>query len=140
MDIVDPQRRSQMMAKIGPCNTRPELVVRRLLHRRGFRFRLHRSDLPGRPDLVLARHRLVIFVHGCFWHRHEGCLNCTMPKTRPDFWSKKFSQNIARDARSARALRRAGWRVITIWECQTDEPLLLERRLLRALRNRASPT
>jgi DNA mismatch endonuclease (patch repair protein) len=82
----------------------------------------------------------VIFVHGCFWHRHEGCLNCTMPKTRTDFWSKKFVGNVARDARSARALRRAGWRVMTIWECETDEPPLLERRLLRTLRRQASPT
>ena len=135
MDIVDPQRRSQMMARIGPRHTRPELIVRRLLHRLGFRFRLHRSDLPGRPDLVLARHRLVIFVHGCFWHRHEGCLNCTMPKTRAEFWSKKFLENVARDARSTRALRRAGWRVMTIWECETDEPSPLERRLLRILRS-----
>ncbi len=134
MDIVDPLRRSQMMARIGPRHTQPELVVRRLLHHLGFRFRLHRTDLPGRPDLVLPRYRLVIFVHGCFWHRHQGCLNCTMPKTRTDFWISKFDQNVARDARTARALRRSGWRVITIWECETEHPSTVERRLLRILR------
>jgi DNA mismatch endonuclease, patch repair protein len=83
VDIVDPERRSRMMAKIGPRHTKPELAVRRLVHRLGFRFRLHRRDLPGRPDLVLPRHRLVIFVNGCFWHRHASCSNCTMPKTVP---------------------------------------------------------
>ena len=134
MDIVDRKRRSLMMAKIGPRHTRPELAVRRLLHRLRFRFRLHRTDLPGRPDVVLPRYRLVIFVHGCFWHRHQGCVNCTMPKTRTGFWIRKFDQNVARDTRMARALRRSGWRVMTIWECETERPSTLERRLLRVLR------
>jgi len=134
MDIVDPERRSRMMARIGPRHTRPELVVRRLLHRLGFRFRLHRTDLPGRPDLVLPRHRVAIFVHGCFWHRHKGCFNCTTPKTRSDFWTSKFDRNVARDARTARALRRSGWCVVTIWECETERPSTVERRLLRILR------
>jgi len=121
------------MASIGSRHTRPELVVRRLLHRLGFRFRLHRADLPGRPDLVLPRYHAVIFVHGCFWHRHRGCSNCTTPKARSDFWSNKFEQNVARDARAARALRRSGWRVITVWECETERPPALERRFLRIL-------
>ena len=134
MDIVDRRRRSLMMAKIGPRNTRPELIVRRLLHRMRFRFRLHLTALPGRPDVVLPSYRLVIFVHGCFWHRHQGCINCTMPKTRSSFWNRKFDQNVARDTRSVRALRRSGWRVITVWECETEHLLTLERRLLRLLR------
>jgi DNA mismatch endonuclease (patch repair protein) len=134
MDIVDPLRRSRMMAGIGPRHTQPELVVRRLLHRLGFRFRLHRTGFPGRPDLVLPRYGVMIFVHGCFWHRHQGCSNCTMPKTRTNFWVSKFDQNMARDIRTTRALRRSGWRVITIWECQTEHPATIERRLLRILR------
>jgi DNA mismatch endonuclease (patch repair protein) len=140
MDIVDPEHRSRMMARIGPRHTKPEMVVRSLVHRLGFRFRLHRRDLPGRPDLVLKRHRLVIFVHGCFWHRHEGCLNCTTPKTRTAFWLTKFAQNVARDARTTRALRRAGWRVVTIWECETERPSSVERRLLRVLRREPRPS
>jgi DNA mismatch endonuclease (patch repair protein) len=139
-DIVDRERRSRMMARIGPRHTKPELAVRRLLHRLGFRFRLHRRDLPGRPDLVLARHRLVIFVHGCFWHRHASCSNCTMPKTRPEFWSTKFDQNVARDARNVAALRRSGWRVITIWECETERPHELERRVQRLLQRHTDET
>ena len=140
-DIVDAERRSWMMSRIGPRHTRPELAVRRLVHALGFRFRLHRRDLPGRPDLVLTRHRVVIFVHGCFWHRHRSCSNCTVPKTRPDFWAAKFSANVARDARHALALRQAGWRVVTVWECETERPSSLERRLRRLLtarRGRAS--
>ena len=138
MDIVDPERRSRMMARIGPRHTRPELVVRRLIHRLGFRFRLHRKDLPGCPDLVLPRHRVVIFVHGCFWHRHKGCSNCSTPRTRTGFWTAKFQQNVARDARAVRALRRAGWRVMTIWECETEHPTSVERRVLRTLRRESS--
>jgi DNA mismatch endonuclease (patch repair protein) len=134
MDIVDPVCRSRMMAGIGPRDTQPELIVRRLLHRLGFRFRLHQTGLPGRPDLVLRRYRLVIFVHGCFWHRHQGCRNCTMPKTRTRFWVKKFDKNVARDARTVRALRRSGWRVVAVWECETEQLSGLERRLLRILR------
>jgi DNA mismatch endonuclease (patch repair protein) len=128
------------MARIGSRHTKPEMVVRSLVHRLGFRFRLHRLGLPGRPDLVLNRHRLVIFVHGCFWHRHKGCLNCTTPKTRTVFWTTKFTQNVARDVRAARALRRAGWRVITIWECETERLSSLECRLRRILHRKPRPS
>lgn len=97
----------------------PELVVRRLAHALGFRFRLHRRDLPGSPDLVFPRRRKVIFVHGCFWHRHEGCRLAADPKTRPDFWSRKFAANVARDRAAQEALEMAGWKVMIIWECET---------------------
>ena len=138
MDIVDPERRSQIMARIGPRDTQPELTVRRITHRLGFRFRLHAKNLPGRPDLVLKRHRTVIFVHGCFWHRHTNCVNATMPKTRSEFWKAKFDENVSRDARNLAALRAAGWRVITIWECETERSGVIERRLLREI-GRPSP-
>ena len=138
MDIVDPQRRSQIMARIGPRDTQPELTVRKIAHRLGFRFRLHAKNLPGRPDLVLKRHRTVIFVHGCFWHRHAGCANTTMPKTRVKFWEAKFEENVLRDARTVAALRAAGWRVITIWECETERSGVIERRLLKEM-GRPSP-
>ena len=121
------------MAGIGSRHTRPELAVRRVVHRMGYRFRLHRRDLPGRPDLVLPRHRLALFVHGCFWHRHEGCANCTNPKTRPEFWAAKFEQNRARDARVTAALGSAGWRVLTVWECEAERAGVVEARLLRVL-------
>ena len=104
------------MAGIRGRNTKPELVIRSVLHRRGFRFRLYRRDLPGKPDLVFPKHRAVIFIHGCFWHGH-GCHLFRWPKTREDFWREKIGSNIARDRRQFSALRDAGWRVATIWEC-----------------------
>ncbi|MGG5890709.1 very short patch repair endonuclease [Falsiroseomonas sp. HC035] len=117
--------RSALMARVRGKNTRPELIVRRTLHAMGERFRLHRADYPGRPDIVLPRHRLAIFVHGCFWHRHPGCRLSSMPKTRVDFWKDKFATNVARDARNVAALQAMGWRVATVWECETRNPELL---------------
>ena len=105
------------MAAIRGRNTKPEMTMRSLLHRAGFRFRLHSSALPGKPDMVLPRYRAAIFVHGCFWHQH-GCTNSVMPKTRRLFWKTKLDSNCERDQRNARALRRLGWRVITVWECR----------------------
>lgn len=116
-DIVDKATRSRMMAGIGGKNTKPEMVLRRSLHARGFRYRLHVASLPGKPDIVLPKHRAVILVHGCFWHRHPGCRFATTPSTRPDFWSEKFRQNVSRDQRNLAALRNLGWRVATVWEC-----------------------
>src|SRR5689334_847166 len=104
-----------MMAGIGRRNTKPELVVRRALHRAGFRFRLDVQSLPGRPDIVLPKHRAVIFVHGCFWHRHAGCRFTTCPSTRPMFWERKFASNVARDRSVTAQLRDMGWRVATVW-------------------------
>lgn len=117
MDVVDPATRSRMMAGIRGKGTRPEIAVRRALHAAGFRFRLHDRRLPGRPDIVLPRYRAVILVHGCFWHRHEGCRLTTTPATRVEFWEQKFAGNVARDARDAVLLAAAGWRIAVVWEC-----------------------
>lgn len=116
-DIVDQQTRSRMMAGIRGKNTKPELLLRRALHARGFRFRIHSSKVHGRPDIVLPKHRAVIFVHGCFWHRHEGCRYTTNPSTRPEFWQAKFEANVARDSDVRATLLERGWRVATVWEC-----------------------
>ena len=141
MDIVDRKRRSEMMSAIKGRDTAPEIAVRRAAHRLGLRFRLHRKDLPGRPDLVFPRHRAVIFVHGCFWHRHLECQYAYTPKTRARFWTRKFSQNIARDRRNEEALHLLGWRVLVIWECQTHDPVHLEQCLLHYLpRGKPDPT
>lgn len=111
--------RSEMMSRIGSKNTKPEIVVRRGLHAAGFRYRLHQGDLPGRPDVVLPKHRAVIFVNGCFWHRHEGCANFRMPKTNTEFWRQKIESNVVRDRATAEKLREQGWRVMVVWECAT---------------------
>lgn len=132
-DIVDRQRRSEIMARIGPRDTAPEMAVRRMAHGMGFRFRLHRRDLPGCPDLVFSGRRLAIFVHGCFWHRHSGCANATMPKTRPDFWERKLGGNVARDRRNCEELARLGWRTLVIWECEAEDPARLQSILSAAL-------
>lgn len=114
-----------MMSGIRGANTKPERVVRSFLHGRGLRFRLHRKDLPGRPDIVLPKFRTVVFVHGCFWHRHPGCRLAYQPKSNREFWAGKFEQNVARDARRFTQLEAIGWRVLVIWECQvTDRPTL----------------
>lgn len=133
-DIVGRERRSRMMSRIRGRDTGPEILVRRVAHGLGFRFRLHRRDLPGRPDLVLPRYRAVVFVHGCFWHRHEGCRYAYEPKSRVGFWTTKFRENIARDGRNEAALRALGWRVLIIWECETRHRAVVERRLLDELR------
>lgn len=125
-DIVDKQTRSRMMAGIRGKDTKPELKLRRALHARGFRFRLHAKDVPGRPDLVFAKHHAVVFVHGCFWHRHADCRYATTPSTRPDFWQGKFDPNIARDALVIEALLDRGWRVATVWECALRKPDMIQ--------------
>ena len=137
MDIVDSQRRSEMMAGIKGRDTTPEIVVRRIAHGLGFRFRLYRKDLPGRPDISFPRHRVVVFVHGCFWHRHDGCKYAYTPKTRVPFWTEKFSQNVARDRRNKELLRHLGWRVHVIWECETRDKTAVKERLLNCLRRDA---
>lgn len=116
-DIVDQRTRSRMMSGIRGKDTKPELVLRRALHARGFRFRLHSKRVHGRPDLVLPRYRAVVFVHGCFWHRHEACRYTTTPSTRKDFWRAKFKANVARDEAVLGKLLEEGWRVATVWEC-----------------------
>ncbi|MCM8731574.1 very short patch repair endonuclease [Hephaestia sp. GCM10023244] len=129
MDKISPERRSENMRRIGRKDTAPEMVVRRTAHSLGLRYRLHRKDLPGTPDLVFPRQRLAIFVHGCFWHRHTGCRNCTTPSTRQEFWIAKFAANVERDARSERELCELGWQVEVIWECETRDRQALAGRL-----------
>ena len=123
-DRLSASQRSALMARIRGKDTKPELAVRSLLHAAGFRFRLHAKQLPGRPYLVLPKHRAVVFVHGCFWHRHGRCRDGrSTPGSNQDYWGPKFERNVARDRRVKQALRRRGWRVITVWECQvTRDP------------------
>src|SRR5690606_9589910 len=116
VDVVDSATRSRMMSGIRGRNTKPEILIRSLLHRQGFRFRLHVRDMPGKPDIVLPRYRAVVFVHGCFWHGHS-CPLCKLPGTRPDFWREKIERNQNNDNRAKRALLADGWRVGVIWEC-----------------------
>jgi len=121
------------MARIGGKNTAPEILVRKLLHASGFRFRLHRKDLPGKPDILLPRFKTAIFVHGCFWHRHESCARSTTPQTRQEFWETKFQATVERDAKQQAALLAAGWRVIVVWECETRHKAKLLERLQHEL-------
>ncbi len=128
---VSPERRRNMQA-VRNGDTKPEIAVRKLLHHLGYRFRLRRSDLPGKPDIVLPRHRLTVFVHGCFWHRHD-CKRATIPKTRTEFWEAKLSANAARDARVMEALHELGWRTVVIWECEIGNHELISDRITAAL-------
>jgi len=134
MDTLSKDKRSWNMSRIKGKDTKPELIVRSILHQLGYRFRLHRKDLPGRPDIVLKKYRAVIFVHGCFWHRHEGCRFAYEPKSRQEFWRKKFRENIARDKEKRIELEKLGWKVHVIWECETRTDLKrLENRLTTLL-------
>ncbi len=132
-DTLTPQERSRRMAAVRPVDTKPEFIVRRLVHGMGYRYRLHRRDLPGTPDLVFPARRAVVFVHGCFWHRHEGCALARIPKSRVEFWTRKLEGNRERDARELKELRATGWRVLIIWECELKNPKTLARRLRRFL-------
>ncbi|RMH17781.1 MAG: DNA mismatch endonuclease Vsr [Gammaproteobacteria bacterium] len=128
-DIVDQSTRSKMMARIGGKNTKPEMMVRKWLHRAGFRFRLHRKDLPGTPDIVLPKFKTVILVHGCFWHRHPDCKLSYTPKSRESAWRKKFSENVRRDQKNIKDLSDLGWKVFIVWECETRNPEAFENRM-----------
>lgn len=134
MDTVDTATRSRMMSAIRGKDTVPEMVVRRFLHSRGYRYRIHRKDLAGKPDIVIPRLKVCIFVHGCFWHRHPGCPYSTIPKTRPEFWEEKFQKNVARDLANISSLEAAGWNVLIIWECQLKKELSTLDRLEWKLR------
>lgn len=118
MDTFSPEERSDIMRRVRSTDTTPERKVRSLLHKLGFRFRLHRSDLPGKPDIVLPKRRTVIFVHGCFWHRHPGCSRATTPASNQEYWLPKFRRTMERDAKNQDELRRQGWNVIVVWECE----------------------
>ncbi|MDI7267573.1 MAG: very short patch repair endonuclease [Myxococcota bacterium] len=132
-DVFSRPKRSWIMSRVRGQNTQPELIVRSSLHRRGHRFRLHVRELPGCPDIVLPRHRSVVFVHGCFWHGHKGCRLAALPTTRRLFWRTKFSGNARRDTLVVRRLRRLGWRVLIVWQCQTHDGERLAGRLSRFL-------
>ena len=133
MDTLSPQERSERMSRVKGKDTKPELQVRRLVYRLGFRYRLHCVGLPGKPDLVFTRRKRVIFVHGCFWHRHPGCALCRMPKSKLRFWRPKLEGNRIRDLRNQRQLRRGGWRLLVIWECQITDEKKLKDRILKFL-------
>lgn len=134
MDRLSKTERSRNMARIRSRNTRPEKMVRSLLHRMGYRFRLHSKSLPGHPDVVLPRYHTVLFVHGCFWHRHRGCEYATTPKTRTHFWTEKFKANAVRDRRVIRELRQLEWHVLVVWECELRDVTALATRLDAKLR------
>lgn len=133
VDIVDKATRSRLMAGVGTRNTAPELAVRKYLHSVGVRYRLHDKQLPGRPDIVLPRFGAVIFVHGCFWHRHPGCRFATTPTSNVDFWQAKFQTNVKRDTAKAAALNAAGWRVHVVWECETRDEERVEALFWRVI-------
>jgi DNA mismatch endonuclease (patch repair protein) len=132
VDRLTPEARSRLMSSIRGKDTKPEMVVRRLLHSLGYRFRLHRRDLPGTPDLVFPCRRKAIMVHGCFWHGH-GCRAGQLPKSRPEFWGAKIAANRGRDARSLRALRKCGWSVAVVWACEMGNLARMQLRLVRFL-------
>jgi DNA mismatch endonuclease (patch repair protein) len=144
VDTVDAATRSRMMSGIRSKDTKPEMAVRRFLHAQGYRYRIHRKDLAGKPDIVIPRLKTCIFVHGCFWHRHPGCPYATTPKTRPEFWNEKFQKNVARDLANIAALAAGGWNVLIIWECQLkkDPETLgrLEEKLQLLSRGKANAT
>jgi DNA mismatch endonuclease (patch repair protein) len=131
---MDSAARSRVMRSIRKKNTTPEITVRRAVHALGYRFRLHRNDLPGSPDLVLPRHRKVIFVHGCFWHQHTACRSGKPPRQRTDYWGPKLARNVARDAKAIAALEAHGWDVLVIWECELREPAQVQARLATFIR------
>lgn len=132
-DVFSVEKRSWIMSRVKGLDTKPELLVRSMVHRMGLRFRVHRRDLPGNPDIVLPRHGKVIFVHGCFWHGHTRCARSKRPTTHMRFWNKKLDANIERDERFRKELRRMGWKVLVVWQCETNKPEKLLTRLERFL-------
>lgn len=133
MDTLSRVERSERMGRVRSKDTKPELAVRRLVHSLGYRYRLHLTNLPGCPDLVFPSRKKLIFIHGCFWHRHKGCRNTRLPKSRLDFWQTKLEANRVRDVRNIRRLRERGWGIMVIWECQAKNLAKLERRVTRFL-------
>jgi DNA mismatch endonuclease, patch repair protein len=127
MDVYGSETRSRVMRSVKSEDTKPEMKVRRLLHRAGYRYRLHDKSLPGKPDLVFPSRRAVIFIHGCFWHQHPGCKNAERPASNLDYWNQKLDRNIERDALRLSALKSAGWHCLVLWECEVSQPDLLER-------------
>lgn len=135
MDVFTREKRSEIMSLVSGKNTKPELIVRSLLHNMGYRFRLHRSDLPGTPDITLPKHKKVIFVHGCFWHGHKGCRRSKRPTTNKKFWREKLDKNIERDKLSIRDIKKLGWEVLVVWTCEVNDMTKLKNKLLSFLEN-----
>lgn len=133
MDKLTPQRRSENMSAIRSKDTSPEITVRRLIHSMGYRYRLHVAKLPGKPDLVFTRLKKIIEVRGCFWHQHPGCIDSHIPKTRSEYWAPKLERNQRRDVENLNKLKELGWDVLTVWECQLDNPRNLQARFRRFL-------
>ncbi len=140
MDTISKDHRSWNMSRIKCRDTRPEVIVRSLLHHMGYRFRTNSKGLLGRPDIVLAKYKTVVFVHGCFWHRHQKCRYAYEPKSRVDFWKQKFLSNVSRDRRVQRALRKAGWHVLIVWECEVVRTSARSRLIKRLARIAALTT
>jgi len=133
MDRLTPKARSALMARVRSKDTSPELFVRRMLHGMGFRFRIHRKDLPGSPDIVFPGRRKIVWVHGCFWHRHKGCKYASVPKSNRRFWNDKFKNNVRRDRSHQLVLKEMGWMPLIVWQCELKEPEKLARKLARFL-------
>jgi DNA mismatch endonuclease, patch repair protein len=138
MDKLTTERRSWNMSRVRSKNTKPECAVRSLLHRIGYRFRLHGKELPGQPDIILPKYRTVIFVHGCFWHRHEACVRSKLPSTNIAFWKQKLNENVERDRQNREALEVAGWRVIVVWQCELADLEALSRSLTSQIKTAGS--
>lgn len=134
MDKHTPEQRRQNMRAVGQRDTKPEIIVRKTLHRFGYRFRLYNKKLPGTPDIVLSKHKACIFVHGCFWHHHPGCKRATIPKSNTEFWRNKIEGNVSRDKANLAKLSKLGWQTLVIWECQTKDIEELEATLVAFLR------
>ncbi len=133
MDNLSKSKRSWNMSRIKSSNTSPEIIVRKLLHKLGYRFRLHRKDLPGKPDIVLSKYKTVIEVRGCYWHRHNGCPDATTPKSNTEFWVKKFAGTVKRDKLNLKKITELGWNVIVVWQCETKELSLLTKKIEKEL-------
>jgi DNA mismatch endonuclease, patch repair protein len=133
MDVFSREKRSQIMSRVSGKNTKPELVVRSLLHKMGYRFRLHRKDLPGKPDITLPKHKKVIFVHGCFWHGHTDCPRSKRPTTNKKFWREKLDKNRERDKASVNNLKELGWDVLVVWTCEVNDVFKLKNKLFSFL-------
>ena len=120
VDVFSKEKSSEIMARVKSCHTKTEIKVRKWLHQQGYRFRLHKRDLPGNPDIILSKHKTIIFVHGCFWHRHNGCKRASTPQSNEEIWRSKFERNVYRDEKNLKQLKDLGWKVLVVWECEVD--------------------
>ncbi len=134
-DTVSRTKRAEIMSRVKQRHTKPEITVRKILHRNGFRFRLHNKKLPGTPDIVLPKYETVIFVHGCFWHQHEGCTKARRPTSNVEFWNEKLDKNIERDGRKEAELKKAGWKVLYVWQCELKDIKSLEKKLTNKIKS-----